>query len=99
MGATLVICGRDLGTLEQTAGGLSGAGIRTLPMRCDVRSEDEVNDVVRRTVEELGRLDVLVNNAGTVWAGAPEDVPLSGWQKVVDVNLTGLFLFCRAAAR
>jgi gluconate 5-dehydrogenase len=42
---------------------------------------------------------VLVNNAGVVWGSPAEDMPLEGWQKVVDVNLTGVFLFSQAAGR
>jgi gluconate 5-dehydrogenase len=50
-------------------------------------------------VERFGKLDILVNNAGASWWGLPEDIPLSGWRKVVDTNLTGTFLACRHAAR
>ena len=53
----------------------------------------------RRPSAELGGVDVLVNNAGTVWGASPEDMPLEGWQKVIDVNLTGVFLFAQAAGR
>ena len=42
---------------------------------------------------------MLVNNAGTVWGSPPEDIPLEGWQKVVDVNLTGVFLCSQTAGR
>ena len=42
---------------------------------------------------------MLVNNAGTVWGASPEEMPLEGWQKVIDVNLTGVFLFSQAAGR
>ena len=55
--------------------------------------------VVDRTRAELGRVDILVNNAGTVWGAPAEDHPLEGWQKVIDVNLTGVFLFAQAAGR
>jgi len=55
--------------------------------------------MVASTLDELGRIDILVNNAGTVWGAAPEDIPLEGWQKVVDVNLTGVFLCSQAAGR
>jgi len=58
-----------------------------------------VRKVVDRTVEELGGVDILVNNAGTSWGAPAEDTPLDGWQKVIDVNLTGLFLFSQAAGR
>jgi NAD(P)-dependent dehydrogenase (short-subunit alcohol dehydrogenase family) len=73
--------------------------VRALGLGCDVRDPAQVEAVVRRTREELGGVDVLVNNAGTVWGAAPEDMPLEGWQKVVDVNLTGVFLFAQAAGR
>src|SRR5438046_9773490 len=68
-------------------------------MRCDVRNRDDIQTVCERTMEELGRLDVLVNNAGTSWGAPAEETPLEGWQKVVDVNLTGVFLFSQAAGR
>ena len=55
--------------------------------------------MVARVVHEFGRVDILVNNAGTVWGAPPEDIPLKGWQKVVDVNLTGVFLCAQAVGR
>jgi NAD(P)-dependent dehydrogenase (short-subunit alcohol dehydrogenase family) len=99
MGSDVVVCGRNLESCEETAADLATRGVKAFGMRCDVRSGDEIAEVVARTKSELGRVDVLVNNAGTVWAGWPEDGAIEGWQKVVDVNLTGLFLFCRAAGR
>ena len=74
-------------------------GVRALGLACDVRSPEQIQGVVERTVSELGGIDVLVNNAGTVWGASPEDMPLHGWQKVIDVNLTGVFLFAQAAGR
>jgi NAD(P)-dependent dehydrogenase (short-subunit alcohol dehydrogenase family) len=68
-------------------------------MRCDVRSAAEIAAVVERTVTELGAVDVLVNNAGTSWGAPVADYPLDGWQKVIDVNLTGLFQFTQLAGR
>jgi gluconate 5-dehydrogenase len=73
-------------------------GRRTLALRCDAIVEENVQQTIDAVASELGPLDVLVNNAGASWWGLPQDIPLSGWQKVVDVNLTGTFLSCRHAA-
>jgi NAD(P)-dependent dehydrogenase (short-subunit alcohol dehydrogenase family) len=98
-GANLVLCARKAERCEQAAAELEQLGVRALGLGCDVRDPDQVQAVVRRTVDELGGVDVLVNNAGTVWGASPEEMPLEGWQKVVDVNLTGVFLFAQAAGR
>jgi gluconate 5-dehydrogenase len=98
-GANLVLCARKAERCEQAASELEQLGVRAFGLGCDVRDPDQVELVVRKAVEELGRADVLVNNAGTVWGASPEDMPLDGWQKVIDVNLTGVFLFSQAAGR
>jgi NAD(P)-dependent dehydrogenase (short-subunit alcohol dehydrogenase family) len=98
-GADLVLCARKAERCEQAAAELEALGVRALGLGCDVRDPDQVEAVVGRTVDELGSVDVLVNNAGTVWGATPEDMPLEGWQKVVDVNLTGAFLFAQSAGR
>jgi gluconate 5-dehydrogenase len=98
-GADLVLCARKADRCEHAARELEHRGVRALGLGCDVRDSEQVAAVVGRTVSEFGSVDVLVNNAGTVWGAAPEDMPLEGWQKVVDVNLTGVFLFAQAAGR
>ncbi len=98
-GADLALCARKVERCEQAAAELASTGRRVLPLRCDVRDPAQVEEVVRRTVDELGRIDILVNNAGTAWGASPEDVPLEGWQKVIDVNLTGAFLFAQSVGR
>jgi NAD(P)-dependent dehydrogenase (short-subunit alcohol dehydrogenase family) len=95
-GAELVLCARKVERCEEAAAEMP---TRALAVQCDVTDPESVEAMVTRTVDELGRVDVLVNNAGTVWGAAPEDIPLKGWQKVVDVNLTGVFLCAQAAGR
>ena len=98
-GANLVLCARKAERCEQAASELEQLGVRAIGLGCDVRDPDQVQAVVRKAVEELGGVDILVNNAGTVWGASPEEMPLDGWQKVIDVNLTGVFLFSQAAGR
>jgi NAD(P)-dependent dehydrogenase (short-subunit alcohol dehydrogenase family) len=99
LGANVVICARNLERCQQAAAELAVLGVRTLALRCDLRQPADAQAVVDQTVEELGRVDVLVNDAGTAWGAPAEDTPLAGWQKVIDVNLTGLFLVTQAAGR
>jgi len=98
-GADLVLCARKAERCEQAAAELKQLGVRALGLACDIRDPEQVEAVVRRAVDELGRVDILVNNSGTSWGASPEDVPREGWQKVIDVNLTGAFLFAQAAGR
>jgi gluconate 5-dehydrogenase len=98
-GADLVLCARKVERCEETAAEVEKLGRRALALPCDIRDATQVDDVVRSAVAELGRIDILVNNAGTSWGAAPEDVPREGWQKVMDVNLTGTFLFAQQAGR
>jgi len=99
LGADVAVCGRRADRCEAAASTLSAAhGIRALGLRCDVAVPDEIEAVVAGTVDQLGRLDVLVNNAGTSWGARAIDHPLGAWEKVLRVNLTGLFLLCQAAA-
>ena len=95
-GAELVLCARKVERCEEAAVQMP---TRAIAVQCDVTDAESVEAMVARTVDELGRVDILVNNAGTVWGAAPEDIPLEGWQKVVDVNLTGVFLCAQAVGR
>jgi NAD(P)-dependent dehydrogenase (short-subunit alcohol dehydrogenase family) len=99
-GANVVLCARKAERCEQAAAEIAEQrGVRALGLGCDVRDPEQVRSVVETTTGELGPVDVLVNNAGTVWGASPEDMPLEGWQKVIDVNLTGVFLFAQAVGR
>jgi gluconate 5-dehydrogenase len=99
-GASLVLCARRAERCEEAAAELTRSlGVRALGLACDVRDPAQVEALVQTARRELGRLDVLINNAGTAWVASPEETPIDGWQKVVDVNLTGTFLCSQAAGR
>ena len=94
---TVVMAGRRLAPLEQAA---REAGSRCIAMPCDVRDEASVEALFARIEKEVGRLDLLFNNAGIASAPAPiADTSLASWQAVIDTNLTGMFLCTRAAFR
>jgi NAD(P)-dependent dehydrogenase (short-subunit alcohol dehydrogenase family) len=99
-GADIVVCARRPERCHETAAYLEQTfGIRAFGMECDVRHPMNISHVVERAVDEFGHIDILVNNAGTSWGAAAEDYPLEAWQKVIEVNLTGAFLFSQAVGR
>jgi len=98
-GASLMLCARREEWLTPTLEEFRGRGFRVEGMPCDVVEPEQVQAVVERTVEAYGKVDVLVNNAGVSWGERPERMPLDKWRKVLDVNLTGAFLFAQAAGR
>jgi gluconate 5-dehydrogenase len=98
-GASLMLCARREQWLTPTIEAMRGRGFRVEGMICDVSAPAEVQAVVDRTTAAYGQVDILINNAGISWGEAPEKMPLDKWQRVIDTNLTGAFLFSQAAGR
>jgi NAD(P)-dependent dehydrogenase (short-subunit alcohol dehydrogenase family) len=97
-GWRVAAAGRRLSALEETAG-LAPAG-SVLPAATDVRDAESVAALFGRVTSELGRLDLLVNNAGTFTpGGAVDEITPEGWRSIVEVNLTGSFLCAHHAVR
>jgi NADP-dependent 3-hydroxy acid dehydrogenase YdfG len=94
-GATVAILARRSDRLEQLASRLDSG--KTLVLEADVTSEPDARGAVERAVSELGRLDILINNAGVMLLGPVLDAPLEEWQRMLEVNLAG-FLYCARAA-
>jgi NAD(P)-dependent dehydrogenase (short-subunit alcohol dehydrogenase family) len=99
MGATLVLCARKKERVEETAAALHRQGAKVLALGCDVRSAASIQALVDATIAEFGRLDILINNAGTSWGAPVEEMTLEQWNKVIETNLTGTFLFNQAAGK
>src|SRR6185503_4349505 len=98
-GEALMICARREQWLAPTVERFRELGFRVEGMVADVANAANVQAVVDKTMASYGRLDILVNNAGVSWGASPEEMPLEKWQKVIDINLTGAFLFAQAAGR
>jgi len=98
-GAALMLCARREEWLTPTVDEFRGRGFRVEGKICDVVDPAQVQAVVDATLAAFGRVDILVNNAGVSWGENPEVMPLDKWQKVIDINLTGSFLFAQAAGR
>ncbi|MDQ7784396.1 MAG: SDR family oxidoreductase [Desulfomonilaceae bacterium] len=98
-GANLVLCSRKIERCEQAALDLARLGVQVIAVPCDQTKEEDVESVVRKTIERFGAVDILINNAGTTWGAAVEKMNYKDWQRVIDVNLSGTFLFSRQVGR
>jgi gluconate 5-dehydrogenase len=98
-GAKLVLCARNKERCDLAAAELQTEGVEVISLACDVRKQESIQQVVDETVRRFGRIDILINNAGTSWGAPVEEMKLEQWNKVMDTNMTGAFLFCQAAGK
>jgi NAD(P)-dependent dehydrogenase (short-subunit alcohol dehydrogenase family) len=98
-GTALMLCARRAEWLTPTLQEMRARGFRVEGLVADVSRPAEVQAVVDGAVAAFGKIDILINNAGVTWGEEPEAMPLEKWQKVIDVNLTGAFLFSQSAGR
>jgi NADP-dependent 3-hydroxy acid dehydrogenase YdfG len=97
LGASVALVARRTDRLEELAARLRADGATALVITADVTTQTEAERAVERTVSELGRLDTLVNNAGVMLLGPVVDAPIEEWDRMVRINLLGLF-YCSHAA-
>ena len=97
-GAHVALAARSKPHLEETAHQVERHGVRALVAPTDVTRYDEVEALMARTIETLGGLDVVVNNSGIARTVPLAEATPDDWRAILDVNLTGVFNGCRAAA-
>jgi len=99
-GVNLVIAARRYEKLVTVSENLSRKyDVDVIPIKVDVSQEKQVIDMVKTGIEKFGSLEILVNNAGISSLSPSIDMPFEEWKKVIDVNLTGVFLCARTVAR
>ena len=92
-GAATFLVARREQWLRPAIEGMQRRGFRCEGALCDVSAEEQVGQSVDKAMATLGKIDILVNNAGITWGADAEGMPAEKWKAVVDVNLTGTWLF------
>jgi meso-butanediol dehydrogenase/(S,S)-butanediol dehydrogenase/diacetyl reductase len=97
-GANLVLCANE-DRVNDVAAEVKVLGRRAVPIVADVRVKQQVEDLFDQAMQQFGRVDVSVHNAGVITIARIEDLPEEEWDLVMDVNTKGVFLCCQAAAK
>ncbi len=98
-GAKIMLTSRKAADLEEAAAHLAERGIDARWIAADAADPEQVQKVVDETMHRLGRIDILINNAGATWGAPAEDYPLAAWDKVMNLNVRSVFLFSQAVGR
>ncbi len=92
VGSNIVIPDLNIALAEKTASEIESMGVKVLPVKMDVRNENQINSMVKTTLDTFGKIDVLLNNAGICKHINAESMNYKDWIEVIDVNLNGVFL-------
>jgi NAD(P)-dependent dehydrogenase (short-subunit alcohol dehydrogenase family) len=92
LGARVALTARKRDELDHAVDHLQARGIQAIAVPCDMSDPAVIAPAVGRAIEALGPIDILVNNAGTTWGAATIEHPLDAWQKVINLNLTAMFV-------
>ena len=98
-GAKVMLTSRKAADLEEAVAHLAAKGIDARWIAADASKPEDVQRVVSETMQRLGRIDILINNAGAPWGAPAEDHPLEAWDKVMNLNIRSLFMFAQAVAK
>lgn len=99
MGAKVALTARKVNELEEAQAHLKALGVDSIIVSSDLSRTDAVAPLVDQVLARYGTIDILINNAGATWGAPAEDHPLDAWQKIINVNLTGIFLLSQAVGK
>jgi gluconate 5-dehydrogenase len=99
LGARVVLVARKRDELDSALGHLGTAGVDAMAIACDLADVGAIAPMVDEAERALGPIDILVNNAGATWGAATIDLPLVAWQKVINLNLTAMFVVTQEVGR
>ncbi|MFO1293786.1 MAG: SDR family oxidoreductase [Rubrivivax sp.] len=98
-GARIMLTSRKAADLEAAAAELSARGIDAQWLAADGGDAQQIEQCCARTLQRMGQVDILINNAGAAWNAPAEDHPLGAWDKVMNLNVRAAFLFAREVAK
>ena len=99
MGARIVLSARKADELEEAVAHLKTMRIDASYVVADASKESDIARLVDESMQRLGRIDILVNNAGATWGAPAEDHPLEAWDKLMNLNVRGVFLLTQAVGK
>jgi gluconate 5-dehydrogenase len=97
-GARVMLSSRKADDLQQAVAELKAAGIEADYIAADCGKEEDIRRLAQETVKKMGRIDILINNAGATWGAAAEVHPVSAWDKVMNLNVRGYFILAQEVA-
>jgi gluconate 5-dehydrogenase len=98
-GARLMLSSRKADDLEVAVAELKAAGIDADYIAADCGKEEDIRRLANETMKRMGRIDILINNAGATWGAPAEDHPVSAWDKVMNLNIRGYFILSQEVAK
>jgi gluconate 5-dehydrogenase len=99
MGARIALTARKQDELDGAVAHLKKQGIDAAAWACDIGKREAIAPAAEAILKKYGKVDILVNNAGATWGAPAEDHPLEAWDKLVGVNLSGMFVLTQLIAK